>query len=87
MKRLSAFFCISMLTMLPVIASHAGDLSTEEVEKRNKEIMRQAHASLQAGDVDGFKSLISPNYVRHCQAMPPGLQEIHGTEKFFGFID
>jgi steroid delta-isomerase-like uncharacterized protein len=63
------------------------NLSADEIEKRNKDIIRQAHASLQAGDLDGFKSLISSNYIRHCQAMPPGLQEIHGTEKFFSFIE
>jgi predicted ester cyclase len=87
MKGLSAISCISILIILPVVASQAGDLSTEEIEKQNKEIIRTAHASLQAGDIDRFKSLISPNYTRHCQAMPPGLQEIHGTEKFFGFIE
>jgi predicted ester cyclase len=76
-----------MLTALLSIACQAADSSTEEIEKRNKEVIRTAHASLQAGDVDGFKSLISPDYVRHCQAMPPGLQEIHGTEEFFGFIE
>jgi steroid delta-isomerase-like uncharacterized protein len=86
-KGLSAFFCVAALVILPVVASQADDLSTEEVERQNKEIIRRAHASLQAGDVEGFKSLISPNYTRHCQAMPPGLQEIHGTAKFFEFIE
>jgi predicted ester cyclase len=27
------------------------------------------------------------NYIRHCQAMPPGQQELHGTEVFFGFLE
>jgi predicted ester cyclase len=87
MIKLSALFCISLLAMLPVLASCTGDSSTSEIEQRNKEIIQQAHARLQAGDIDGYKSLISPNYIRHCQAMPPELQEIHGTEKFFGFIE
>lgn len=87
MRRISALFCVSMLIILPAVASQAGDLSTEEIEKRNKEVIRQAHASLAAGDFEAFKSVISPNYTRHCQAMPPGLQEIHGTEEFFGFIE
>jgi steroid delta-isomerase-like uncharacterized protein len=87
MKRLLAVLCILMLVSPPLIASWAGKLSTEEIEMRNKEIIRKAHASLRAGDIAGFESLISPNYTRHCQAMPPGLQEIHGTEKFFGFIE
>ena len=87
MKGLLALFCLSMLTMAFAVASQAGNLSNEEIEQRNMEIIRQAHANLAAGDVEAFKSAISPNYIRHCQAMPPGLQELHGTEEFFGFIE
>jgi steroid delta-isomerase-like uncharacterized protein len=28
----------------------------------------------------------TPGYVRHCQAMPPGLRELQGTEEFFAFL-
>jgi len=87
MKRLFALFCLSILAMALTVASQAGDLSTEEIEQRNMEIIRQTHKSLAAGDIEAFKSAISPNYTRHCQAMPPGLQELHGTEEFFGFIE
>ena len=44
--------------------------------QRNMEIIRQSHESLAAGDIEAFKSAISPDYTRHCQAMPPGLQEL-----------
>jgi steroid delta-isomerase-like uncharacterized protein len=87
MKRLSVLSCVTMLVILPAAACLADDPFIEEIEEQNKEIIRQAHASLAAGDVDAFKSVISPDYVRHCQAMPPGLQEIHGTGEFFGFIE
>jgi predicted ester cyclase len=33
-----------------------------------------------AGDVDGFVAGLAPGYVRHCQAMPPGMEEIRGPE-------
>ena len=56
-------------------------------EERNIEIVRAAHATLASGDLEGFKSFVAPDYVRHCQAMPPGLQELHGTEEFFAFIE
>jgi predicted ester cyclase len=59
----------------------------EEIEQRNMAVVRGAHAALASGDLDGFKAVIGPNYVRHCQAMPPGLQELHGTEEFFAFIE
>jgi len=87
MKRLFALFCLSMLIMALAVVSQAGDLSTEETEQRNMEIVRQTHQSLAAGDFEAFKSAISPNYTRHCQAMPPDLQELHGTEEFFAFIE
>ena len=82
-----ALFYLSIVAMALAVTAQADDLSTEEIEQRNMEIIRQTHASLAAGDVDAFKAAISPNYTRHCQAMPPGLQELHGTEEFFAFIE
>jgi predicted ester cyclase len=46
----------------------------------NKAAIRQALARLSAGDIDAFASMLAPNYVRHCQAMRPGLQELHGPD-------
>jgi len=57
------------------------------VEEENMAAVRAAHAALADGDLGRFKSAIGPNYVRHCQAMPPGLQELHGTDEFFAFIE
>jgi steroid delta-isomerase-like uncharacterized protein len=87
MKIGTTVFCCSALIVVLAVVSQAGELSTEQIEKRNMEIIRNSHASLAAGDFAAFKSVISPNYVRHCQAMPPGLQELHGTEEFFGFLE
>jgi len=86
MRRRLAQVCLSMLFMMFAVAGQAGDLSTEGVEQRNMEIIRKAHEDLAAGDFEAFKAVISPEYRRHCQAMPPGLQELRGTEEFFGFI-
>jgi predicted ester cyclase len=49
-------------------------------------VVREAHAALARGDFDGFAATIGPDYVRHCQAMPPGQQELQGTEEFFTFL-
>jgi predicted ester cyclase len=46
----------------------------------NKAIVRRILEKLNAGDVEGFICTLAPNYVRHCQAMPPELQELHGRE-------
>jgi len=75
-----------ILVLALATASRAAEPAKEQIEKQNMEIVRQAHASLVAGDFDTFESLIGPNYVRHCQAMPPGQQELHGTKEFFGFL-
>ena len=56
-------------------------------EEENKAIVRNTHAALAKGDFESFKAAIGPNYVRHCQAMPPGLQELHGTDEFFAFLE
>ncbi len=44
----------------------------------NKETVRRALERLSAGDVDAFVAVLAPDYVRHCQAMPPPLQVIEG---------
>ena len=59
------------------------ELSTEE---RNMQVVKDTHAALARGDFESFAASIGPGYVRHCQAMPPGLQELDGTEEFFGFL-
>jgi predicted ester cyclase len=59
----------------------------EDIEEQNMAVVRGAHAALASGDFEGFKSVIGPDYIRHCQAMPPELQELHGTDEFFAFIE
>ena len=46
----------------------------------NKAAIRHALERISAGDVDGFVSLLAPGYVRHCQAMPPPMQELRGPD-------
>jgi predicted ester cyclase len=53
---------------------------SESQVEANKEKVRTMLRSLNAGDIGGFVSALSPDYVRHSQAMPPELQEIRGSE-------
>jgi len=46
----------------------------------NKATVRQMLQRLSAGDVAGFTNHLSPDYIRHSQAMPPELQEIRGRD-------
>ena len=48
--------------------------------EQNKATVRRMLERLSAGDVAGLTEALAPNYVRHCQAMPPELQEIRGRD-------
>ncbi len=63
-----------------------GNPTREETEDRNVEVVRRAHEALNDRNVEAFAAELSPSYVRHCQAMPPELQELQGTKEFLGFI-
>jgi len=58
-----------------------------QIEEQNKAVVRYVHKEFSKGNMSVFKEVISPEYVRHCQAMPPGLQELKGTEEFMAFIE
>jgi len=53
----------------------------------NKKIVRHVLERLNAGDLDAFIQRLAPAYVRHCQAMPPGSQEIHGRDGMRAFLE
>jgi len=59
---------------------------TEWQVEANKAAVRRALEGLSAGDVDAFVRVLAPNYVRHCQAMPPGMEEIHGPAAMGGWL-
>ncbi len=52
----------------------------------NKALVRHVLQRLSDGDVEPFIAALTPGYTRHCQAMPPGLQEIRGPEQMRGFL-
>ncbi len=85
MNRLVFTVCFTLLGSV-LLAGCSVDPSSRETEERNMEVVRGAHAALARGDFESFKAAIGTGYVRHCQAMPPGLQELPGTEEFFAFL-
>ena len=74
------------ITMLISFSGCSNDNASGDLEKRNMAVVRQTHIDLAAGNFEAFAAAIAPNYVRHCQAMPPGLQELEGTEMFMAFL-
>jgi predicted ester cyclase len=53
---------------------------TRTTVKAHKDLLGRMLGRLNQGDVEGFVEGLAPNYVRHCQAMPPDLREIRGRK-------
>lgn len=56
------------------------------VEEQNIAAVIRIHEEMSKGNVDIFDELLAENYVRHCQAMPPEFQEMHGGDKLKQFV-
>lgn len=52
---------------------------THDAEANKATVVRML-ASISRGDIAGFTNVLAPQYVRHCQAMPPPLQVIRGPD-------
>ncbi len=61
-------------------------ISTAQVEEQNKALVQRIHAEISRGNQKIFDEVLSPDYVRHCQAMPLEFQELRGTDQFKAFI-
>jgi steroid delta-isomerase-like uncharacterized protein len=56
------------------------------VEQQNIATTIRIHEAMSKGNVDVFDEVFTENYVRHCQAMPPEFQEMHGGEQLKAFV-
>lgn len=54
--------------------------------EENKAILKKMLDDLSKGNISGFTDHLAPNYVRHCQAMPPDLQEINGKDAMYQWL-
>ena len=86
MKKLIVGLLLIVLTGLSIISGCSQDTIVRELEEQNKALIRRIHSEVSNGNLEIFDEVLSPDYVRHCQSMPPELQEIHGTELFKGFV-
>lgn len=77
---------LSLCLIFSIFTACSQDSVVRQTEEQNKALIRRIHAEVSKGNTTIFDEVLSPNYVRHCQAMPPGLQELHGTDQFKAFI-
>ena len=57
-----------------------------QAELDNIALVKRVHAEIMKGNVDIMDEVLSENYIRHCQAMPPGLQELTDKDLFKSFL-
>ncbi|MBN1213431.1 MAG: ester cyclase [candidate division Zixibacteria bacterium] len=86
MKYVTVFIVLAAILMLSALSGCSQNSAAREMEERNKALMKRIHREVSNGNLEIFDEVLAPDYVRHCQAMPPGLQEIHGTETFKAFV-
>jgi steroid delta-isomerase-like uncharacterized protein len=83
-ERVLSSLVVAVVVMLMV----AGCADQEKaIEEQNKAVVRYVHEEVSKGNAAVFAEVLTPDYIRHCQAMPPELQEMHGTEQFIAFIN
>jgi steroid delta-isomerase-like uncharacterized protein len=75
-----------MMSTIMIFVGCSQDCAVSQMEERNKALVQRIHAAVSNGNLEIFDEVLSPDYIRHCQAMPPELQEIHGTEVFKKFV-
>jgi len=59
------------------IAGCLSDNQCRDTQEQNMALIHHVHEEMAKGNIDVFDEVLSPNYVRHCQAMPPELQEMN----------
>ncbi len=57
-----------------------------KMENDNIATIRYIHSEMAKGNMEVFDEVLTSNYVRHCQAMPPEFQEMHGSEQLKAFV-
>jgi len=74
------------MILLITLLGCSEECKVTQIETQNKAMVQRIHAEISKGNKAIFDEVLSPNYVRHCQAMPPEFQELHGTDQFKAFI-
>ena len=77
---------VSLLLWMAMIIGCCGECEVTSQEEKNKATVKRIHEEASKGNLAIFDEVLAPNYVRHCQAMPPELQEITGKDTFLAFV-
>ncbi|MEJ2703615.1 MAG: ester cyclase [Sedimentisphaerales bacterium] len=86
MKTKNSGALLVSLMILLLMVSCSKESPVRQLEEQNKALMQRIHAAVSSGNLEIFDEVLAPDYVRHCQAMPPGLQEIRDPAVFKAFV-
>lgn len=81
-----AIILVSILVCSLFVACNSNKNDSKEIEEQNKAIVRHIHEEISKGNIGVLKEVLADNYVRHCQAMAPDFQELHGTKQYIAFM-
>jgi steroid delta-isomerase-like uncharacterized protein len=75
-----------LLIMACTLFTSCGD-SSKTVEEKNKSIVRYImEEGVDKQNIDKWDEVLTPDYKRHSQSMPEGLQEIEGIDTMKSFL-
>jgi predicted ester cyclase len=77
---------VTLALLLMMLVGCGQDSTLRDLEEQNKALMQRIHAAVSTGNLEIFDEVLADDYVRHCQAMPPGLQEISDAAVFKAFV-
>lgn len=84
MKLLLTLSTLMIILTLGLISCTCPDQTTQE---KNKELARMVlEEGINKQNMDLFGSMLTEDFVRHCQSMPPEMQEIKGIEQMKAFL-
>ena len=82
-QNLQLTIALTILTLLSIGCSN----QNQSIEDKNKAIIsNMIEEAINNQNFELFDEILSPDYIRYSQSMPPGLEEIKGIETYKGFI-
>jgi predicted ester cyclase len=87
MNKLNQNLQISFALIIIALFSLGCSDQNQKIEDNNKAIISSMiEEAINNQKIELFDELLSPDYIRHSQSMPPGLEEMKGIDIYKGFI-
>jgi predicted ester cyclase len=86
MKRMKPGTLLFGVLFILILSSCSRNSAVKQLEEENIALIKRIHSEISNGNMAIFDEVLAPNYVRHCQAMPPDLWEINDASVFKSFV-